>query len=94
MQGGVSFLLLIGAVNLVNLLLIRASGRVKEMAIDAAAPQADRIVSAQMLQLGDDCRCGRQHMIAPPIEAAQMRFGRRPRPAQPVKIEIGFEAGV
>jgi len=33
MQGGVFFLLLIGAVNLVNLLLIRASGRVKEMAI-------------------------------------------------------------
>src|SRR5437762_2051374 len=33
MQAGVSFLLLIGAVNLVNLLLIRASGRAKEMAI-------------------------------------------------------------
>ena len=33
MQGGVFFLLLIGAVNLVNLLLIRASGRTKEMAI-------------------------------------------------------------
>jgi putative ABC transport system permease protein len=33
MQGGVFFLLLIGAVNLVNLLLIRASGRAKEMAI-------------------------------------------------------------
>ena len=33
MQAGVLFLLLIGAVNLVNLLLIRASGRVKEMAI-------------------------------------------------------------
>src|SRR5437868_2055543 len=33
MQAGVFFLLLIGAVNLVNLLLIRASGRVKEMAI-------------------------------------------------------------
>jgi predicted permease len=32
-QGGVFFLLLIGAVNLVNLLLIRASGRGKEMAI-------------------------------------------------------------
>ena len=33
MQAGVLFLLLIGAVNLVNLLLIRASGRAKEMAI-------------------------------------------------------------
>jgi predicted permease len=32
-QGGVFFLLLIGAVNVVNLLLIRASGRAKEMAI-------------------------------------------------------------
>src|SRR6476661_3319136 len=33
LQAGVFFLLLIGAVNLVNLLLIRASGRAKEMAI-------------------------------------------------------------
>lgn len=33
MQAGVFFLLLIGAVNLINLLLIRASSRVKEMAI-------------------------------------------------------------
>jgi predicted permease len=33
MQAGVFFLLLIGAVNLLNLLLIRASGRAKEMAI-------------------------------------------------------------
>lgn len=33
MQAGVLFLLLIGAVNLMNLLLIRASGRAKEMAI-------------------------------------------------------------
>src|SRR5213082_477653 len=33
MQAGVFFLLLTGAVNLVNLLLIRASGRAKEMAI-------------------------------------------------------------
>ncbi len=33
MQAGVLFLLLIGAVNLVNLLLIRACGRAKEMAI-------------------------------------------------------------
>jgi predicted permease len=36
MQAGVFFLLLIGAVNLVNLLLIRASGRAKEMAIRRA----------------------------------------------------------
>jgi predicted permease len=33
MQAGVFFLLLIGAVNFVNLLLVRASGRAKEMAI-------------------------------------------------------------
>src|SRR5437016_3835148 len=33
LQAGVFFLLLIGAVNLVNLLLVRASGRAKEMAI-------------------------------------------------------------
>jgi len=33
MQAGVFFLLLIGAVNLINLFLIRASGRAKEMAI-------------------------------------------------------------
>lgn len=33
LQGGVFFLLVIGAVNLANLLLIRASGRAKEMAI-------------------------------------------------------------
>ena len=33
LQAGVFFLLLIGAVNLVNLLLIRASDRAKEMAI-------------------------------------------------------------
>src|SRR4029077_2745112 len=33
MQSGVFFLLLIGAVNLINLFLIRASDRAKEMAI-------------------------------------------------------------
>ncbi len=36
MQGGVFFLLLIGAVNLINLLLIRASDRAKEMSIRQA----------------------------------------------------------
>ncbi len=49
MQGGVFFLLLIGAVNLVNLLLIRASGRVKEMAIRQSMGASRRHVVRQVL---------------------------------------------
>jgi predicted permease len=49
MQGGVFFLLLIGAVNLVNLLLIRASGRAKEMAIRQSMGASRRHVIRQVL---------------------------------------------
>ncbi|HXM32805.1 MAG TPA: ABC transporter permease [Chthoniobacterales bacterium] len=49
MQGGVFFLLLIGAVNLVNLLLIRASGRAKEMAIRQSMGASRRHVVSQVL---------------------------------------------
>jgi predicted permease len=49
MQGGVFFLLLIGAVNLVNLLLIRASGRVKEMAIRQSMGASRRHVVSQVI---------------------------------------------
>ena len=49
MQGGVFFLLLIGAVNLVNLLLIRASGRAKEMAIRQSMGAGRRHVVNQVL---------------------------------------------
>jgi len=49
MQGGVFFLLLIGAVNLVNLLLIRASGRAKEMAIRQSMGASRRHVVRQVL---------------------------------------------
>ncbi|MGZ5004669.1 MAG: ABC transporter permease, partial [Chthoniobacterales bacterium] len=49
LQAGVFFLLLIGAVNLVNLLLIRASGRVKEMAIRQSMGASRRDVVRQVL---------------------------------------------
>jgi predicted permease len=49
LQAGVFFLLLIGAVNLVNLLLIRASGRAKEMAIRRSMGASRRQVVSQVL---------------------------------------------
>jgi predicted permease len=49
MQAGVFFLLLIGAVNLVNLLLIRASGRAKEMAIRQSMGASRRHVVTQVM---------------------------------------------
>lgn len=49
MQAGVFFLLLIGAVNLVNLLLIRASGRAKEMAIRQSMGATRQHVVRQVL---------------------------------------------
>ncbi len=49
MQGGVFFLLLIGAVNLINLLLIRASDRSKEMAIRQSMGASRQHVVRQVL---------------------------------------------
>src|SRR5947207_11913806 len=49
MQAGVFFLLLVGAVNLVNLLLIRASGRAKEMAIRQSMGASRRHVVTQVM---------------------------------------------
>ncbi|MCA1658350.1 MAG: ABC transporter permease, partial [Verrucomicrobiaceae bacterium] len=49
MQAGVFPLLLIGAVNLVNLLLIRASGRAKEMAIRQSMGASRRHVVTQVM---------------------------------------------
>ncbi|PYK72566.1 MAG: hypothetical protein DME44_04100 [Verrucomicrobia bacterium] len=49
MQTGVFFLLLIGAVNLVNLLMIRASGRAKEMAIRQSMGASRRHVVNQVM---------------------------------------------
>ncbi|MBV9009121.1 MAG: ABC transporter permease [Verrucomicrobia bacterium] len=49
LQAGVLFLLLIGAVNLVNLLLIRASARAKEMAIRQSMGAGRRHVLTQLM---------------------------------------------
>jgi predicted permease len=49
LQAGVFFLLLIGAVNLVNLLLIRASGRAKEMAIRQSMGASRQHVLVQVM---------------------------------------------
>ncbi|HEX8280717.1 MAG TPA: ADOP family duplicated permease, partial [Chthoniobacterales bacterium] len=49
LQAGVFFLLLIGAANLVNLLLIRASGRAKEMAIRQSMGASRQHVVRQVL---------------------------------------------
>jgi predicted permease len=49
LQAGVFFLLLIGAVNLINLLLIRASARAKEMAIRQSMGASRRQVVAQVM---------------------------------------------
>lgn len=49
LQAGVLFLLLIGAVNLINLLLIRASGRAKEFAVRQALGASRRHVVRDVL---------------------------------------------
>jgi predicted permease len=49
LQAGALFLLLIGAVNLVNLLLIRASGRVKELAVRLAIGASRRHIVSEVL---------------------------------------------
>jgi predicted permease len=48
-QAGALFLLLIGAVNLVNLLLIRASGRLKELAVRQALGASRRQVVSEVM---------------------------------------------
>ena len=49
LQAGVFLLLLIGSVNLVNLLLIRANGRVKELAVRQALGASRRYVMAEVV---------------------------------------------
>src|SRR5262249_38803058 len=49
LQAGVLFLLLIGVVNVTNLLLIRASGRMKELAVRQAIGASRRHVVAEVL---------------------------------------------
>jgi predicted permease len=49
LQCSVLFLLLIGAVNLANLLLIRASGRVKELAVRQALGAGRRHIAAEVI---------------------------------------------
>ena len=49
LQGGVLFLLLIGGVNLVNLLLIRASGRTKELAVRQALGAGRRHITREVM---------------------------------------------
>ena len=59
MQAGVFFLLLIGAVNLINLLLIRASSRAREMAIrQSMGASRWRVVQQAMVESILLCLCG------------------------------------
>src|SRR6266511_2891927 len=60
MQAGVLFLLLIGGVNLVNLLLIRASSRAKELAVRQSLGASDRHVvgATKQTELTEDAGQG------------------------------------
>jgi ABC-type antimicrobial peptide transport system permease subunit len=49
LQAGVLFLLLIGAVNVTNLLLIRANGRVKELAVRQAIGASRRHIVTEVM---------------------------------------------